>query len=78
MNKKIIVECTWGDGPDVMVTFKDKPFILYEDPGDKEKWVHGSVRKGSFDLTADEATRLGYKLIGVAETAKMLTISSVG
>ena len=58
----IKASCTWGEGPDVMLIFEDKPFILYEDPIGKERWVHGVVNKGSTDLTADEAENLANQL----------------
>lgn len=58
----IKASCTWGEGPDVMLVFEDKPFILYENPIDKERWVHGVVNKGSADLTADEAENLANQL----------------
>ena len=67
----IKVSCTWGDGPDVMVTFNDFPFILYEDVNMKG-WAHGSVKKGSFDLTAEEAKKLAYALLSAAENARSL------
>jgi len=71
MPEKIKAACTWGDGPDVMVTLEDKPFILYEDP-DKSGWVHGSVKKGSFELTAEEATKLAADLLIAADRANGL------
>jgi hypothetical protein len=69
--------CTWGDGPDVMVTFskeKDgiiKPFILYENPT-YGKWMHGHVEEGSFDLTAKEAIKLATELIAAVGSCKDL------
>jgi len=64
--------CTWGDGPDVMVTLKDKPYILYEDPSDHAHFVHGVVWEGSFDLTAEEALALASKLSSAAMAAMRL------
>jgi hypothetical protein len=68
--------CTWGDGPDVMMTFKDYRFVLYEDPKHTKPpqgdYAHGYVTKGSTDLTADEALILAARLIDAANNAKEL------
>lgn len=68
--------CTWGDGPDVLVTFESHPFILYEnpknDPPPRGQWVHGYVSMGSFDLTAEEAMILSNKLKAAAQSAMEL------
>lgn len=69
--------CTWGDGPDVMVSFsKDKegrsiPFILYENPI-YGSWLHGHVENGSFDLTTKEALKLAAELIEAAGGCKYM------
>jgi len=68
--------CTWGDGPDVLLTFKDYIFILYEDPRHSKPpqggYAHGFVTKGSTDLTADEALILAAHLTDAANNAKEL------
>jgi hypothetical protein len=68
--------CTWGDGPDVMLTFKDYIFVLYEDPKHTKPprgdYTHGYVTKGSTDLTADEALELAARLTEAANNAKEL------
>jgi len=68
--------CTWGDGPDVILTIDGERFILYEDPQHieptKGDFKHGFVRKGSTDLTADEAEALGHQLINAAAQARGL------
>jgi len=68
--------CTWGDGPDVMLTIDGERFILYEDvkydEPPKGDCVHGHVNKGSMDLTANEAQALGYQLISAATQANGL------
>jgi len=69
---KIKATCTWGDGPDVILTLNDKPFILYEDATDHRHYIHGVVKKGSTDLTADEALDLAYQLTMAAHSAKQL------
>jgi len=68
--------CTWGDGPDVLVSFENHPFILYEDakndPPPRGQWVHGYVSIGSFDLTAEEAMNLSDQLKAAAQSAMEL------
>lgn len=71
----IKASCTWGDGSDVMVTLNNKNFILYENPVDRHHFIHGTVKKGSFDLTADEALSLGLQLIESARHAKNLDLA---
>jgi len=68
--------CTWGDGPDVLLSIKDDNFMLYEDPkhnkppqGDP---AHGYVTKGSMCLTADEALALSVELRLAAQDANDL------
>lgn len=67
----INVQCTWGEGPDIMVEFKDEHFILYEKVNPKG-WKHGFVKSGSFDLTADAAIQFANNLILAAKQAKQL------
>lgn len=64
-------DCTWGDGPDVLLDLKDDVFILYEKPIHvKSSSVYGHVTKGSMDLTADEALQLAGELEAAAHNAK--------
>lgn len=68
--------CTWGDGPDVLVDLDNTTVALYEapwsDPPPRGRWAHGCISKGSFDLTSEEAEKLGYELIAAAEQSKEL------
>lgn len=64
--------CTWGDDPDVVVSLSGTKFILYEDPIDTDRWEHGLVEYGSFELTAEEARELANKLLIAAADAKFL------
>jgi len=59
-------ECTWGDGPDVLVVLDGTPIVIYEDPDNQR------VSQGSFDLTANEAEALGADLIAAAKRARYL------
>ena len=74
MNKTITITCAWGQGPDVMVNFKDHQFILYEKPRHNKPpqgdYKHGFVTKGSCDLTEKEARDLGNALIQAADKAQ--------
>ena len=74
MDKKIDIgaSCTWGDGPDVLVTLDGKPFMCYEDPTGKDKATHGVVRKGSLELTRNEALDLAQQLFAAAAACKEL------
>ena len=66
--------CTWGDGPDVLLSLEDDMFVPYEDPKHhappRGDYLHGYVTKGTMDLTADEALALAFELKAAAEQAK--------
>jgi len=68
--------CTWGDGPDVMLTIRNDIFVLYEKPQfvlpSGGAYLYGFVTKGSTDLTADEALQLAARLTDAANNAKEL------
>lgn len=77
----IKVSCAWGDGPDVLVSFDGHGFILYEDPqkraeldkqghANRGSYLYGAVRKGSFDLTRNQALDLAEALFRSAKQAK--------
>jgi len=72
--EEIKATCTWGDGPDVLITLDGLPFICHEDPKNdpppRGQWVHGYVSKGSFDLTQSEARILAHELIMAADSCK--------
>ncbi len=66
-------ECTWGDGPDVLLILDGKPLMLYENPSMLDKAVHGYVNNGSTCLTAQEALRLAASLTLAAKEAMALS-----
>lgn len=68
----IKASCTWGDGPDVLITLDDLLFMLYEPPDQLDRAVHGLVKKGSFALTANEALKFAKQLKQAALSAKEL------
>lgn len=68
----IKVECTWGDGPDVLITLKNHPMILASDVIDKDKFKHGIVTDAWIDLTQQEARILAHHLLAAAENVKYL------
>lgn len=63
-------ECTWGDGPDVLVILDGTEMVLHENPYDLDKWAHGKVKSGSIDLTADRALELAKNLMSAVRQAK--------
>lgn len=66
--------CTWGEGPDVMITFKDHHVVLHEDPKHHKPpqgdYTHGYVTYGTVDLTAKEALSLAASLIVAANAVE--------
>ena len=61
--------CAAGDGPDVLVTLGDTPLVLHEEPVQLDRWIHGVVKSGSLELTADEALKLAGELVLAARSA---------
>lgn len=70
--KDIRAVCTWGCGPDVLVSVDGRTFLLFEDPTDFNHWTHGVIRKGQLDFTADEAIEFANELLSAAKEAKFL------
>jgi len=68
----IKVECTWGDGPDVVVTLEQHRFLLLEEPKDSHQFIHGVVQAGQIDLTAGDAELLAIQLQAAARKAREL------
>jgi hypothetical protein len=66
------VECTWGDGPDIVVSLDGKRVILYENAVGRNKFIHGFIENGSFDLTADEAEKLAGELMRAANFTRQI------
>ena len=63
------VECTWGDGPDVLV------LVSRPHEGDRFPWLEhdpNSPSAGSFGLTAPEALALAARLVQAAVEATRL------
>ena len=70
---EIKAQCTWGDGPDVLVTLKESPLWLMADPVNKTgdaKLVHGFISTthgfcmdAQLDLTKEQARSLGISLL---------------
>jgi hypothetical protein len=54
-------ECTWGEGPDIILSFMNHGVILFEDPV-YTHFAHGIVGQASTDLTLEEAKSLLYSL----------------
>lgn len=66
-------ECTWGDGPDVLLVNEGGGYLLHEGP-DKSRWAHGLSACGSADLTIEEACRLIDELTAATENARRLEV----
>ena len=71
MKRKITVDSTFGDGPDVLVSGESAVIILMEDR-DMRGFTHGTVSKWQLDLTADEAFELSHRLFMAAAQTKQL------
>lgn len=69
--------CAWGFGADVLVEIDGTTVVLYEEPANKDRYRHGSVTRGSLDLTADEAEDLANQLQLAAKAARDLDNSYV-
>lgn len=67
--------CAWGEGPDVLLVLEGTPVMLYENPVDLDRAVHGYVRQGSIELTADEAEQLADELLLRVKQARELGTS---
>jgi len=64
-------ECTWGEGPDVLVSLDGTTIVLHEKPV-SDVWEHGVVTQGSLDLTAGEAEAFASELLGAAREVRNL------
>ena len=68
---KFNVECTFGDGPDVLVDSKGLKILLLEHPNCQIS-THGVVGSWQLDLTVNEAEELSKLLYEKAQIAKEL------
>lgn len=68
----IKVSCAWGEGPDVILTLENKPFMCYEPPTDLDKAINGFVYSGSMDLTQAQARELAADLLTAANACAEL------
>ncbi len=65
-------ECTWGEGPDIVVSLDGTPLILSQEPEDLNRFKYGAITKGDFDMTAKEATQFAGELLSAARRAQEL------
>jgi len=75
-DSEIKVECTWGEGPDVLVSIKNHPMILASDVINKDRFTHGVVKDAWLDLTQEQARNLANELLIASEYAKALEDSA--
>lgn len=54
----------------ILVTFSDTPIVLYGEPTQKDRYQHGAIEHGSFDLTIDQAEYLAELLIKAAKNSR--------
>ncbi|HUW48639.1 MAG TPA: hypothetical protein VMW36_07845 [Patescibacteria group bacterium] len=59
--------CTWGDGPDILLSSKDWKIVNHSPTEDLDKWTHGTQKHWSTDLTRDEAVSLIFHLQSAVE-----------
>lgn len=59
---KIKANCTWAEGPDIMIILNNTRIVLYEDIKLTNNWKHGVCDNGSIDLTVEEAKELVISL----------------
>lgn len=65
-------ECAWGECVDVILALNGTSIQLYEEPTNKEQWVHGEVRQGSICMTRATARKLAEQLCSAADQADEL------
>ena len=68
---KFSVECTFGEGPDVLIASKGLKILLLEHPN-CQGFTHGVVGSWQLDLTLNEAEELSKLLYEKAQIAKEL------
>ena len=68
---KFNVECTFGDGPDVLIASNGLKILLLEHPN-CQRSTHGVVGSWQLDLTVNEAEELSKLLYEKAQIAKEL------
>jgi hypothetical protein len=69
-------ECTWGDGPDVLLVIEDRgnewPLQLLEGPTELERFSHGICEHASVGMTAKQARELAEQLLLASSKAEFL------
>ena len=68
----INVECTWGEGPDVLVVGKDERILNLSDTVLEDRFTHGCQENWHLDLTVEGAKELAYGLLSKAREAEDL------
>ncbi|MFO7824462.1 MAG: hypothetical protein R6V72_11040 [Cyclobacterium sp.] len=51
-------ECSWGYGPDILISLNGIPLVLHDHPNEMNRFKHGVVKEGSIDLTVKQAKKL--------------------
>ena len=64
--------CTWGDCVDVSLTLDGTSLVLFHEPKNLERWMHGEVTGGHICLTSQQAKDLAGQLMMAALQADEL------
>lgn len=54
----------------ILVAFAETPTVLYEEPHNFDRWLHGMVEHGSFDLTIDQAEWVAKQLLKAVKQSR--------
>lgn len=65
------VECTWGEGPDIILAVKEN-VVLLKPVTSLGKFVHGCCEHIQWDLTAEKARTLAADLVKAADDSDRL------
>lgn len=65
-------QCTWGDGPDIVLSLEGTSLVLLENPSKFNHFKRGVVSAGSADLTVSEAKQLCYELACAIQECEQL------
>jgi hypothetical protein len=68
--------CTWGEGTDVLLVIEDHIVVAHEEQILRDKFTHGAIKRGSADLTVDQAESLGHQLLNAVQACRELDKSA--
>lgn len=68
----IKVECTWGQGPDILVVGENHSILNMSPTTMLNKSTYGCQTEWQLDLTTDQADQLAYELLDKIKEVKRL------